>query len=237
MSPDAPVVLITGASGHAGRAAVARFAADGARLVLAGTNRTRLDAAAAAAGLRDGTWLPVVADLRDPAAARSVVDAAQARFGRVDVLVHLVGGWAGGTAVADLEADEIRSMLDQHLWTTFHLAQAVVPDMVSRGFGRVVGVSSPFAANPGPRGAAYAVAKAAEEAVLRSVAREVGGSGVTANVVIVRAIDTGHERETARSTKNAAWTTPEELADTLAFLASPAAAAVNGARVTLDGRG
>ena len=81
-------------------------------------------------------------------------------------------------------------MLDQHLWTTFHLAQAVVPGMVSRGFGRVVGVSSPFAANPGPRGAAYAVAKAAEEVVLRSVAREVGGSGVTANVVIVRAIDT-----------------------------------------------
>ena len=128
-------------------------------------------------------------------------------------------------------------MLDQHLWTTFHLAQAVVPGMVSRGFGRVVGVSSPFAANPGPRGAAYAVAKAAEEVVLRSVAREVGGSGVTANVVIVRAIDTKHERETARSPRNAAWTTPEELADTLAFLASPAAAAVNGARVTLDGRG
>jgi NAD(P)-dependent dehydrogenase (short-subunit alcohol dehydrogenase family) len=237
MSPDAPVVLITGASGHAGQAAVARFAADGARLVLAGTNRSRLDAAATAAGLLDGTWLPVVADLRDPAAAPSVVDAAEARFGRVDVLVHLVGGWAGGTAVADLEADEIRSMLDQHLWTTFHLAQAVVPGMVSRGFGRVVGVSSPFAANPGARGAAYAVAKAAEEVVLRSLAREVGGSGVTANVVIVRAIDTKHERETARSPKNAAWTTPEELADTLAFLASPAAAAVNGARVTLDGRG
>ena len=60
---------------------------------------------------------------------------------------------------------------------------------------------------------------------------------MTANVVIVRTIDTKHERETAPSPKNAAWTTPEELADTLAFLASPAAAAVNGARVTLDGRG
>ena len=60
---------------------------------------------------------------------------------------------------------------------------------------------------------------------------------MTANVVVVRTIDTKHERETAPSTKNATWTTPEELADTIAFLASPAAAAVNGARVTLDGRG
>jgi NAD(P)-dependent dehydrogenase (short-subunit alcohol dehydrogenase family) len=237
MSPDTPVVLITGASGKAGRAAVARFAADGARLVLGGTDRGRLDDAAGAAGLRDGTWLPVVADLRDPEAARSVVDAAEARFGRIDVLIHLVGGWAGGTPVVDLDASEVRSMLDQHLWTTFNLAQAVVPGMVSRGFGRIVGVSSPFATNPGPRGAGYAVAKAAEEVLLRSLAREVGGAGVTANVVVVKAIDTKHERETARSPKNAAWATPEELADTLAFLASPAAAAVNGARLTLDGRG
>ena len=237
MSPDAPVVLVTGASGPAGHAAAKRFAADGARLVLVGTDRGRLDDVAAAAGLADGAWLPVVGDLRDGIAAQAVVDAAQARFGRVDVLLHLVGGWAGGTAVVDLGADDIRGMLDQHLWTTFHMVQAVVPGMTSRGFGRIVGVTSPFAANPGPRGAAYAVAKAAEEVLLRSLAREVGGAGVTANLVVVRTIDAKHERESAPSTKNAAWVTPEELADTLAFLASPEAAAVNGARVTLDGRG
>ena len=75
-------------------------------------------------------------------------------------------------------------MLDQHLWTTFHLVQAVVPGMVERGFGRLLTVSSPFAANPGPKGAGYAIAKAAEELLLRSLAREVAGSGVTANVVV-----------------------------------------------------
>ena len=71
-------------------------------------------------------------DLRDGIAAQAVVDAAEARFGRVDVLLHLVGGWAGGTAVVDLDADEVRSMLDQHLWTTFHVVQAVVPGMTTR---------------------------------------------------------------------------------------------------------
>ena len=237
MSADPPVVLVTGATGPLGRVAVKRFAADGARLALAGTNRARLAAVAAEAGLAGDAWLPVVGDLRDREAARAVVTAVDERFGRIDVLLHLIGGWAGGTPVVDLDAGEITSMLDQHLWTTFNLVQAVVPGMGERGFGRLLTVSSPFAANPGPKGAGYAIAKAAEELLLRSLAREVAGSGVTANVVIVRKIDAFHQREKAPDTKNAAWTTPEEIADTLAFLASPAAAAVNGARVTLDGRG
>lgn len=237
MSPERHVVLITGATGPLGRAVVRRFAADGAQLVLVGTDRGRLDTAAAAAALADDAWLPVVGDLRDPETARAAVAGAEAHFGRVDVLLHLVGGWAGGTPVVDLDPAEITSMLDQHLWTTLSLAQAVVPGMVSRGHGRLLAVSTPFAANPGLKGAGYAIAKSAEEILLRSLAREVGGSGVTANVVVVRKIDTRRERETEPSSRNAAWTTPGEIAETLAFLASPAAAAINGARVPLDGRG
>jgi len=127
-------------------------------------------------------------------------------------------------------------MLDQHLWTTLNVLQAVVPGMVERGSGRVIAVSSPLAAEPGPKGASYAVAKAAEEVLVRSLAREVSGSGVTANVVLIRTLDPKHERETAPTPKNASWATPEEVAETLVFLASPAAAAVNGARIPLYGR-
>ncbi len=141
-------------------------------------------------------WLPVVGDLRERATARAVADAADGRFGRIDVLVHLVGGWSGGTAVVDLDPEELRTMLDQHLWTTLHLVQAVVPGMVSRGFGRVLAVGTPFAAAPAGRGAAYAIAKSAEELLLRSLAREVAATGVTANLVVVRKIDVEHERET-----------------------------------------
>ena len=128
-------------------------------------------------------------------------------------------------------------MLDQHLWTTLHIVQAVVPGMIERGFGRVLAVSSPFAAEPGPRGASYALAKATKEVLIRSLAREVAGSAVTANLVIVRTIDAKGERESAPSAKNASWTTPEEIANTLLFLASPAAAAITGARIPLHSRG
>jgi NAD(P)-dependent dehydrogenase (short-subunit alcohol dehydrogenase family) len=239
MSPDeeAPVVLVTGATGALGRVVVARFARDGARLALVGRDEPRLREVAEAAGLDDARWLPVIGELTDRAAADAVAAAIDARFGRVDVLVHLVGGWAGGTSVADLDPDELGRMLDQHVWTTLHVTAAVVPGMVERGHGRVLAVTSPFAANPGPKGASYAVAKAGQEALLRTLARETAGTGVTVNAVVVRTIDAGHERETSPTPRNASHTTPEEIADAFAFLASPAAAAITGARLPLDGRG
>ena len=91
-------------------------------------------------------------------------------------------------------------------------------------------------ASPGPRMAPYVAAKSAQEALLRSLARDVAGSGVTANLIAVRAIDAEHERETAPSPKNAAWTTPEEIVATIRYLCSPDASAINGARIPLDGR-
>lgn len=230
------VVLITGATGPMGRATTARFAVDGARLALVGTDLGRLEAAAAGAGLAADASLLVPADLRSRDAAAAMAATVIERFGRIDVLLHLVGGWSGGTAVVDLDPDEIRRMLDQHLWTTVNTLAAVVPGMVERGFGRVATVSTLATANPGPRGASYVMAKAAEEVLLRSLAREVGGSGVTANVLAVKTIDDPSKREPGSSPAKGS-TSPAEIAEILAFLASPAAASVNGQRIALEGRG
>lgn len=230
------VVLITGATGGLGRVAAATFAADGARLGLVGTDHDRLTALALELGLAADRRVLAVADLADPEAARAAIGTVTARFGPVEVVLHLVGGWVGGTPVVDLELDEVQGMLDNHLWTTLHVVQAVVPGMVQRGWGRIIAVTSSFTANPVPNGASYAIAKAAEETLVRSLAREVGTSGVTANLVAVKKIDTEHERESAPSPKNAGWTTPEEMAAVLRFLCSDEAAAINGARIPLDGR-
>jgi NAD(P)-dependent dehydrogenase (short-subunit alcohol dehydrogenase family) len=186
--------------------------------------------------LSDDRWLAVAGELTDAEAAATVASTVIAKWSRIDILVHLVGGFVGGTAVVGLDHGEVRAMLDQHLWSTLHIVQAVVPGMIERGFGRVLAISSPFATDVRARGASYAIGKAAEEVLLRTLAREVAGTGVTANLLLARTIDAQHEREAAPSAKNASWTTPEELADALAFLASPAAAAINGERIPLDGR-
>lgn len=230
------VVLVTGATGPLGRALVGAFAAEGCRLGLVGTDEERLAAVADELGLDGARWTPGVGDLRRAEEARAAVAAVETRFERVDALLHAVGGFASGTPVAELDPAEMTAMLDQHLWTTLNAIQAVLPGMVERGWGRIVAVSTPVATTPVAGMSPYAVAKAAEEALVRSVAREVAGSGVTANVVLVKKIDSAHERETAPSPKNAGWTTPEEIAGVVRQLCSDEAGAINGARIPLDGR-
>jgi NAD(P)-dependent dehydrogenase (short-subunit alcohol dehydrogenase family) len=236
-APASPVILITGATGGVGRAAAAAFAADGARLGLVGRDAGRLTSLATDLDLDPERWVAVAADLRVGAASADVVAAVEARFGRVDVLLHLVGGWTGGTDTVDLEPDVLAGMLDQHVWSTFHAVRATVPGMTARGWGRVVAVTSTGTTAPGPRASAYLAAKAGQEALVRVLAREVAGSGVTANLIAVKAVDVERRREREPSPKHAGWTTPEEVVATLRYLVSDGGDAVNGQRIALDGRG
>ena len=229
------VVLITGATGVLGRVTARVFAADGARLGLVGTDADRLRNVASELALADGRWVSAVGDLRQQAGARSAVETVTAAFGRVDVLIHLVGGYAAGTPIAELDPADVAGMLEQHLWSTLHLAQAVIPGMVDRGWGRVLAVSPPVASEPPAKMAPYAIGKAAQEVLLRTLAKEVAGAGVTVNLVIVKAIDEHGVRAT--DPKKASWTGPDEIAATFRFLASDEAAAVNGARIPLYSRG
>jgi NAD(P)-dependent dehydrogenase (short-subunit alcohol dehydrogenase family) len=230
------VALITGASGALGRAAAAAFAADGWRLGLAGMHLDRLHDAAASAAIPDARWVAAAADLRTPDGAAAVVRAVTERFGRIDALLHLIGGFVPGAPVLELDPADLDYMLDQHLRSTVHVARAVVPGMVERGFGRVLAVTSFTTVSLPARASTYATAKIAQETVLRILAKEVAATGVTVNLVAVRQIDAAHEREREPTPKNAAWTTPEEIVDTFRFLCSDAAAAINGARIALDGR-
>jgi NAD(P)-dependent dehydrogenase (short-subunit alcohol dehydrogenase family) len=214
-----------------------RFAAAGARLGLVGTDLARLTAVAHDLGLAEDLWLPAVGDLRQADDSRAVVAAVTARFGRVDVLLHLVGGWVGGTPVADLDHTELGGMLEQHLWTTLNVIQAVLPGMLGGSWGRIVAIGSRSGLEPPPKVASYAVAKAAEDTLLRTLAREVDGTGVTVNLVTVGMIDEEHQRDSAATPRNATWSTPEEIAAALLYLCSDDAGAINGARIPLDRRG
>ncbi|HET7028989.1 MAG TPA: SDR family oxidoreductase [Candidatus Limnocylindrales bacterium] len=235
-SPSDRVVLVSGASGALGRAAVAGFAADGARFGLIGTDAGRLADVAGQAGLAEDRWLGATADLRHADQVRAAVTTIENRFGRIDVALHLVGGFVPGAPVTELEPADLAFMLDQHLWSTLYLAQAVVPGMVERRWGRILAVTSFTTATTPARAAIYATSKTAQETLLKVLAKEVGGYGVTVNVVAVRQIDTDHAREREPSPKNATWTTPEEIVAAFRHLASDEAAAINGARIPLDGR-
>ena len=235
MAIENRVAVITGATGNLGRVVAQRLAEQGARLALLSTNQDKLDALVRELHLAQDRWLARALDLREPNAAQAARDAVLEKFGKADILLHLVGGWVGGKPITHVAADEISEMLFQHLWTTLHLTQAFVPHFVANHWGRVIAISSPHAALPAPDNAAYGIAKAAQETLMLALAEEVKGSGVTANVLRVRTIDAKHERDHNPTPKNAAWTTPEEIASAILYLCSDEAQVVNGARIPLYG--
>jgi NAD(P)-dependent dehydrogenase (short-subunit alcohol dehydrogenase family) len=235
MSLENRVVIITGANGATGRLAAQMFAEAGARLALVSRSAEHVQ------GTADGLHIPAerllvqAADLRDPQTARRLAQAVNARFERADILLHLVGGWTGGKTVAEFDSSETEEMLAQHLWTTWHMAQAFTPLMAENGWGRIIAISSPLARHPTPKSAPYAIAKSAQETLLMTLAQELRGSGVTANVLQVRTIDVQQERESQPTKQNASWTTPEEIVAAVLYLCSDQAQAVTGARLPLFG--
>lgn len=229
------VAIVTGATGGLGKVVTRDLAAAGARLGLLGTRIDRLEALAAELALESDRWMGQAVDLKDADTTASAVDAVIARFGRADILVHVVGGWSGGTTVTETPLGDYTAMLDQHLWTTLHVSRALVPHLQAGGWGRIVAISSPIASNPTARMSAYAVGKASQEALLVALAREVAGSGTTVNMLLVRTIDEDHVRESAPTPKNASWTTPEEISSALAYLLTEEAGVINGARIPLFG--
>ena len=220
------VIVITGANGALGNKAAHAFAEQGHSLVLIGTDQSKLDSLASELNLPDDHLLTVVADLRDGKAVHSAAEAVSAKFGRVDALLHLVGGWVGGKTLPEASSEDLESMLGQHVWTTFHLFQSFGPKLESNGWGRVMIVSSSTVPNPPSKRGIYTAAKAAQENLVLALAAELKPAGVTANIIQVKAIDVDAARK-------GTGTTPEEIVAAMLYLFSEEAAKLNGARIPL----
>src|SRR5688500_1154031 len=218
------VVVITGATGALGSKAAHAFAARGDSLALLDHNQGRLDSLARDLNLSDERLFATVVELRDRAAVHSTTEAVSAKFGRVDALIHLVGGWVGGKTLPESSADDLESMLGQHVWTTFHLFQSLAPKLAANGWGRVMIVSASTVPKPPEKRGIYSAAKAAQENLILTLSAELRTSGVTANIIQVIAIDMANA---------GTGTTPGELHAAMLYLFSDEAGKVNGARIPL----
>ena len=235
MSVENRIAIITGATGGLGTIVAQEFAERGARIVLVSTNDEKLHQFAGKLNLEEDHFLGLTADLRQPTSAKEVTERALTKFGRIDILIHLIGGWSGGKPVVDVEKEQVEHMLQQHLWTTYHLTQSIIPVMSSNRWGRILVISSPTASKPEANRAPFAISKAAQEALMLTIAEEIKGIGITANLLLVKTIDTKHEREKLPSQKNASWTTPEEITATLLHLCAQESSMINGARIPMYG--
>ena len=235
MSLENRVAVISGATGVLGSLMADELARRGASLALLDIDAGKLDALARSLALPDSRLLTRTVDLLDPAQTKATAEIVGAHFNRLDILLHLVGGWTGGKSLLEASPDDLVFMLNQHVWTSFNVARAFLPQLVSNGWGRIVMITSPYAARPSAKGGPYAIGKAGQEALMLTLAQELKGTGVTANLLQARAIDAKREKISNPSPENASNTTPEELANAILFLLTEDAETVNGAKIPLYG--
>lgn len=228
---DGKVVLVTGAAGNLGRAVAEAFAAERAALVLMGRGEKELEEVAPQARER----LLLGADLLDAAAVGRAVENALARFGRIDVLCNVAGGFWMGPPVHETPEDKWRLMLDLNAGTVLTLARAVVPSMLAAGTGRIVNVAAMGGLHGSAAMGAYSAAKSAVIRLTESMALELREKGVNVNCVLPSIIDTPQNRSAMPGADATRWVAPEALADVVLFLASDAARAVHGAAIPVVG--
>ena len=227
------VIAIAGVGGGLGPAVAARLAEAGA--IVAGANRTQedVDAVGEALGLPAEQWDGRAVDLTDEDAVGAWRDALVERFGHVDGLAHLVGGWRGGQPLHE-EPLEDWDLLEKLLIRTVQLTTRAFHDQLAGSeHGRFVLVSAKQAQKPSNGNAAYASAKAAAEAWTLAFADGFEPGGATANIIVVDAILTPKMREENPGKEFPTFTPAEHIADAIAWLCSDSAARMNGARLAL----
>jgi len=222
------VVLITGAKGGLGSFVTQRFLATGATVV--GTSRS-----ISQADFPEANFVALPVDFTKAGATGKAVESVVSRFGRLDVLVHLLGGFAGGQTVAETDDATWEQMCDLNLTSAFYVLRAAIRHLRKSGKGRIIAIGSLTAVEPHAGLGAYVTFKAALTMLVRTVARENKDAGLTANVVLPGTMDTPTNRKSMPGADFSKWVQPGDVADLVLWLADDRAAHITGTAIPVDG--
>jgi len=222
------VVLVTGANGGLGAYVTRAFLDAGATVVGSSRNIRQND-------FEHPSFTAQAAELATGKGARDLLDQVVGRFGRLDVLVHTVGGFAGGQSIVDTDDATYQRMLDLNLNSVFHILRAAINPLRQSGDGRLVAIGSRAAVEPGARVGAYSASKAAMVSLIRTVALENKDAGLKANVVLPGTMDTPANRKAMPNADFSKWVQPASVASLITWLASDAGKDMNGAVIPVYG--
>ncbi|MET0961935.1 MAG: SDR family NAD(P)-dependent oxidoreductase [Noviherbaspirillum sp.] len=226
-------VMITGAGGNLGRAVARAFSEAGAKLMLVDRDCSRLEDVY---GAENAQQLFAPADLLDAGQAAGAAAAAIARFGSIDVLCNLAGGFRMGPALHETPDADWNFLFDVNARTMLNMVRAVAPQMIRQGGGRIVSVAAYAALKGAARMGAYCASKDVVIRLTETMAAELRDSNINVNCVLPSIIDTPENRGAMPDADPARWVSPAALADVIAFLASDRARAIHGAALPVTGR-
>ena len=230
------VAMITGATGNLGGATARAFYAAGANLVLVDRNAEKQGEHFADLAGDARCLLTSPVDFVDPAALQAVVAAAVARFGRIDILVHTVGGYQAGSPLDQTPLATLDYLHNLNVRTLFVVAQAVIAQMRSQQAGRILTVAGRAGLAGGANSAAYSAAKAAVIRLTESMAAELRPAGITANCILPGTIDTPENRRAMPKADFSRWVQPAALAGVILALAAPISQEISGAAIPVYGQ-
>ncbi len=222
------IVLVTGADGGLGSHVTQAFLEAGATVI--GTSRKIQQSAFA-----DVNFFALAGEISTREGAKSLLDQVVARFGKLDVLAHTVGGFAGGMSVADTDDATFQRMFDLNLNSLFHILRAAIPPLRQSGAGRIIAIGSRAALEPGAGVGAYNASKAAMMSLIRTVALENKDAGLTANVILPGTMDTPANRKVMPGADFSKWVRPAAVAALMVWLAGDDGKDLNGAVIPVYG--
>ncbi len=222
------IVFITGAKGGLGSFVTRRFLAAGATVV--GTSRS-----ISKEDFPQPNFIPLAVDFTQAAAVHDAIASVIGRFGKLDVLVHVLGGFAGGQTVAQTDDATWEQMRDLNLTSAFYVLRAAIPHLRKSGTGRIIAIGSLTAVAPHSRLGAYVTFKAALSTLVQTVALENKDAGLTANVVLPGTMDTPANRKSMPDADFSKWVQPGDVADLVLWIADERSAHVTGIAIPIDG--
>lgn len=230
------VLVITGATGGLGTALVRRLATAG--YVFSATYLVPDEARAFEEAVmldEDRVFLSRV-DAANTEEVEAFMKATAERFGGIDALCCLAGKWAGGRDVVDTSDVRFDRMIDSNLRSAFVSARAALPYLKEAAWGRILFMGSRSAKDTPSGQAAFNIAKAGVTALAKSLAQELSGENVTANVILPSVIDTPATRKALPYADYMDWPTPDEIVKVMEFMLSEASGTISGASIPVYGK-
>ncbi len=223
------IVFITGAKGGLGSVITETFLKQGAQVIGASRHIS-------SANFPQPNFEAMTVDFTNAENVRDAVAQIISRRGRLDVLVHVVGGFAGGQTIATTTDSTWNQMRDMNLTSAFHILRETVPQLRKSKNARIIAIGSLAAKEPRANLGAYVIFKSAMTTLVQTVAAENADSGLTANVVLPGTMDTAANRRAMPNEDFSKWVQLQDVADLVLWLAGKDSSHLTGMAIPIDGK-